>query len=553
MHFGFKNKRSFVATVVLIAAILSCNIPPTAPPKSEFYVSVKGSDALGDGSKSKPWRHIQYAIDNAKPKSGTVLRIILLKGIYEENLVIHRPLEMVGMGIGKATTYPNDVNYPVEEVSIISRKDTNQPSILIENATSVNLQTLVVFGGGVRAVNTRFIMYNVEVTNSLGAYAVQIENCPMFYIEKSQIKTANKTRSDLGIEIRASSGDILNTYLGDLFDHTINIRLSDSGPLTYEDLNQPADIQYITIRDSIIEGSSIYYADGIRIQSAANVKIVNTKITRSHPDAKAANTGTPHNPPYAGIEVAGWITEAQGHALVEIEGVTISGFNIGIGMNPEGFDVKAQNNIISGIEYDVETAYTGYTSASPPVIDFGGGPLGSVGENNFAVQSPYAFYNNVPYETYACYNEWNVPVTNVDDARIFDKLDLPSKGRVNWLCAQSSIFQPTPTITRRPTMSTTERVRITRDTLCYEGPGKNYPVVSSVLQNQTANLIGIGFGNTYYVIENPIFVVPCWVEATSVEYDGDLGTLRIIAAPSTSTPTKAPDRPEPSTATPRGP
>jgi hypothetical protein len=558
-------RRLTIITVSAAAIIGSCNFPPKSPPVTEFYVSIKGSDTTGDGSKSKPWRHIQYAIDHANPKAGTSLTLNILKGIYEEKLVIHKPVALIGAGIGTASTWANDPLYPIQEITVISGSvDVDTPDILIENATSVNLQNLVVHFGGIKVVNTRFIMYQVEIPDTRGLYGVQIENSSLFYIEKSQIRTLQNTRADYGIDIMASSGDIWNSYLGDNFDHAINISSTVLGKPAPSP-NKAMKIQSVNIYDLTIDGAKIFYADGIRIQGATNVKIINTKITRSPLNAETADSGAPHNPPYAGIEIAGWITPVMGQALVEIEGVTISGFDIGVGMNFGGYNVKAQKNDISGIKYDVETKYKQYTNVGFPVVDFGGGPLGSAGGNDFAKQPPYGFYNNVPYDTYACFNVWHVDVTQVDLVRIYDKIDNPSKGRVQWNC-QADVFKVTPTSTRKPTTTplvpsrvtytptrVRERVRIIRDAICYEGPGRNYPVVSAVLQSQTANLMGIGFGGTYYIIENPRFFVPCWIEVAFVEYNGDPGTLRIYAIPPTPTPTKEPNKPDPATQTPSRP
>lgn len=533
--------RLFITAIILLTTVTSCNFPPKPAQFTEFYVSVKGSDTTGNGTKSKPWRHIQYAIDKASAKGGTTLRINVMKGIYEEELVIHKPLLIKGAGIGKATTWANDPLYPQEEVSIITvAKFDDNPNVFIENATSVNLQDLVIQFGGIRAVNTRFIMYNVEIPDSRGLFAVQIESCSMFYIEKSQIRTLGKTRSDYAVDIMASSGDIINTYMGDQFDHTINISTSVLGAKA-PNPNTPLTIQSVNIRDSTIAGAKIYYADGVRIQGPANIKIVNTKITRTHTDAAAANTGTIYNPPYAGISAGGWLTEAQGSALIEIDGVTISGFDVGIGLNPEGFNVRVQNSVIAGIKYNVETKYNGYTNVSEPVIDFGGGPLGSAGKNDFAVQSPYAFYNNVPYDTYACFNEWNVPVNQVDTTRIYDELDVPSKGRVRWTCSADIILitpsrKPTQTaLTQsRPTFTPTSpgrTVTVISDDLCYEGPGDKYAVVSAIMKNQAVELIGLGEGGEYFVVVNPVYKDPCWIKIRSVEFGGDPGLLPLIPLP----------------------
>jgi hypothetical protein len=430
-------------------AILGCALqPPTAPPATDFYVSVKGSDSTGDGSQAKPWRHIQYAIDNAQPAAGTTLTIHLLKGIYEENLVIKRGLKIVGAGVGTASTYPNDPLLPVQEVSVIVRDlQSEAPGILIQDASSVNLQNLVVLFGGLRAVDTRFTLYNVEVQRSRGLYGVQIEDCFFFYLEKVKITTEFNVASDLALDVMASDGDVLNSSMGDYFDHVIN--LSPLGPNDKIDPNVPYQSHSVTIRDSEIAGSNIYYADGVRIQGAMNVRISNTRITRTHPDNEPASKGAPHNPPYAGVEISGYLTKAniegKGVPTVELDGVTTSGFDVGIGINVETMNVLVKNSDLSAVTHDVETSYVGYTNTLYPHVDFGGGSLssgvglpapsnGSVGNNSFDAASLYGFYHDAPYGVTACHNTWGVAPNAIDPQRIYDKLDNAGLGGVTWDC-----------------------------------------------------------------------------------------------------------------------
>jgi hypothetical protein len=440
-------RSALAAAIVLILAILGCALqPPSAPPATDFYVSVKGSDSSGDGSQAKPWRHIQYAIDTSKPVAGTTLTIHLLKGLYEENLVIKRPLLIVGAGVGPSSTWPNDPLTPIQEVSVIIRQKSagDQPSVLIQDATSVNLQNLVVFGGAVRAVNTRFTLYNVEVQGTQGFYGVQIDHCPLFYIEKAKITTYIGTNVDYGIDINASGGDILKSYVGDLFDHVININpVGLSGTI---EPTTPYKPPFISIRDSEIAGSNISYADGIRIVGPTNVRISNTTITRSHPDNEPAD---PYNAPNAAIEIDGYLTKAniegKGAPSVELDEVTTSGFDVGIGMAAETMNVLVKNSSLSAVTHAVETSYHGYSDTAYPQVDFGGGSLssgvgvpdpsnGSVGNNSFDTSSPYAFYHDAPYGVTACHNTWGVATNAIDPQRIYDKLDNASLGRVTWDC-----------------------------------------------------------------------------------------------------------------------
>ncbi len=543
-----KNFNWFAALLILIAAVLSCSYPPQTPPTSDYYVSVKGDDASGNGSQSKPWRHIQYAINHVNPQAGSVPQINLLKGIYEENLVIKKPLILKGAGAGQVTTSPSDPLTPLQDISLIQRADANLPSLLIENATSVNLQDLVVWGGGVRAVNTRFIAHHIEVQYSQGLYGIQLEKCSLFYIEDSKIMTSAGLYSDLGLDLQGSEGEINNSYLGDLFDHVINIIPTGPGEKInpYESFTPP----HVTIRNVEIAGSNIYYADGVRIQGPTFVFIENSKITRTHADNEPAGTGVSHNPPYAAIEVGGWITIGP-PTYVKVDGVTASGFDVGIGTAQEGFGLFVQNSSFSGVTHAAETYYNGYTNVEQPHVDFGGGYYGSVGKNSFSPVEEYGFYNDAPYDVDACYNNWNVDASQIDPQRIYDKLDNGSKGRVKWQCPLADMILPTKPERKvaNPTPTSTGRtVTVHNDDLCYAGPGPRYEVVSAVKSGQVLALVGRGEASAYFVVVNPVYGDQCWVRTSSVKFEGNPDELRIIVIPPTSTVTP---RPVPEVPTPR--
>jgi hypothetical protein len=73
----------------------------------------------------------------------------------------------------------------------------------------------------------------------------------------------------------------------------------------------------VSIRDSTLTGSTIYYADGIRIQGASNLTIQDTTIIRPA-GSEPASTGAVHNPPCAGIEIA---ASSNGNSLVRVDHV----------------------------------------------------------------------------------------------------------------------------------------------------------------------------------------------------------------------------------------
>ena len=63
--------------LIFVLLLVSCTGTPTS---NDYYVSIQGSDSTGNGSQSKPWRTIQYALDQAKSYGNSTIRINLAKG-----------------------------------------------------------------------------------------------------------------------------------------------------------------------------------------------------------------------------------------------------------------------------------------------------------------------------------------------------------------------------------------------------------------------------------------------------------------------------------------
>jgi hypothetical protein len=533
------------AVCALLIAALSCSFPPTSPTAVEFYVSIQGDDLTGNGTQAKPWRHIQYAIEHLPALGpGQTPRINLAKGIYNEDLLIHKALTLRGAGVGAVSTLPGDPLTPIAEISVIARQGpSDAPGILIEAADSVTLDSLVVFGGGLRAVETRLIMRNVEVQASVGLYGVQLERSPLFYIEDSRILTS-LSHSDFGLHIIDSSGEINTSYIGDLFDHVIEINPYSA---TGDNPKPPG----VTVREVTLAGSNVFWADGIRVLGAAFLQVENTHITRTHPDNEAP-IFVGNQFPYAGIEVRG--STPGGNSLVaHIDNVTIGGFDTGIAVMQEGgYGLKVQNSSIAADTYDVWMSYQGYQI--PPGIDFGGGQHGSAGKNFFDPGAQYGFHNDVPYDVDACYNNWGVAAAKIDAERIYDELDNSANGRVHWNCPQADIIglPGTPTLQRaaatpdasaRPNHWTAV---VLQADLCYEGPGADFEVVSALRSGDSVEVLGLGEGRGYFVVRNPIYYDPCWVRVTALDFPGAIDSLRIFPAPTQPgavvTPTATPAR-----------
>jgi len=461
-QFGEKlmtGKMKVIGGLIFVLLLVSCTGTPAS---NDYYVSIQGNDSIGNGSSGKPWRTIQYALDHAMPYGTSTVRINLAKGIYNENILIDHEVIIRGVGSSQTVSTGSNPLVPAQNVSVIVRQaPANVPwwearSVYAINAGEVHLENLNIFGGLVVSENSDFSLDNVIVygvsgwsPDHDGIYGVKVIDSS-FSINNSRIQTHTNHFSDVGFHIMGSSGFINNTYLGNGFDHVINVQLEPSDKASKIDAYHLPIPMQIYITGVSIEGSTIYWADGIRIQAPANVVIQDSKITRA-PGGQMVSSGILHNPPYAGIEVSAYLVGGENEMRrVEILNNQISGFDVGIGINIETLELKAQGNTIQGITYGVQTFYKAYSDTSYPTVDFGGGPLNSKGKNTFSNQPKYAYYNeSAPYLAWACYNYWNVPLNQVDPVRIFDKLDKPALGRVFWKC----ITKPSSTSVPPATLS----------------------------------------------------------------------------------------------------
>jgi uncharacterized protein YgiM (DUF1202 family) len=97
---------------------------------------------------------------------------------------------------------------------------------------------------------------------------------------------------------------------------------------------------------------------------------------------------------------------------------------------------------------------------------------------------------------------------------------------------------PTNTISLQVT-STANNPLVIRDALCWVGPGNAYEVVSAVKTGTQVQLVGRGSLSGWYIITNPIYHDPCWIETANLQIDPgyNISGLPIINPPPTPTPT----------------
>jgi hypothetical protein len=567
-----KNK-GWLACLLAVLVLSACS---GTPKYNEYYVSIQGSDTSGNGTSGKPWRTIQYALDHAKKYGNSTIRINLAKGIYNENIVIDHAVVIRGAGSSQTVSTGTNPLIPVQNVSVIvHQKVENIPwyenySVYAKGAGEVHLENLNVFGGMVYSNDSDFSIEHVIVNgvngwnpDKGGIYGVRVTKSS-FSINNSRIQTGTNVYADLGLQITDSSGFVNNTYLGNGFDHVISIN-TDLTNATSVQYNLPPPKQ-IYITGVTIEGSSVYWADGIRIQAPFNVVVQDTKITRAA-GGDPASAGVPHDVPYAGIELAFGMVASEENEMrrVEVLNVQTSGFDVGIGVNLSTLELKVQNSIIHGITYDVQSFYKDLPDQNEPTVDFGGGPLGSKGENNFSNQPKYAYYHDPgTYLVYACYNIWNVPTPQIDWVRIYDQLDKPSLGRVQWDCSASgnATSQSGLTLVTSIPTPTTRVVAIPKDNInCRAGNSSTeFEVVDFLLANTAYTPLGRGPDNQWLYLVGPSGGRNCWVymgsirlvEGVDVVEIADIpeDVLPIIAYPAIPTETATPEPVERDTAVP---
>jgi hypothetical protein len=100
---------------------------------------------------------------------------------------------------------------------------------------------------------------------------------------------------------------------------------------------------------------------------------------------------------------------------------------------------------------------------------------------------------------------------------------------------------PAATNTPEPT-ATTQKPTIINSNLCWLGPGEKYEVMSSVSKGQTVELLGRGSVAGWFIIRNPIYNDPCWIQDRDIQIDPslDLNSLKIFNPPPLPTNTPKP-------------
>ena len=103
-----------------------------------------------------------------------------------------------------------------------------------------------------------------------------------------------------------------------------------------------------------------------------------------------------------------------------------------------------------------------------------------------------------------------------------------------------------PTATEALPTATPQNPLVLAATLCWEGPGAQYEVVSALKGGERVELIGQGSIAGWWIVNNPIYHDPCWAQAKDLQIEPgyDTSALKIYYPPPTPTSTPV-DTPTP--------
>lgn len=74
---------------------------------------------------------------------------------------------------------------------------------------------------------------------------------------------------------------------------------------------------------------------------------------------------------------------------------------------------------------------------------------------------------------------------------------------------------PPPTFTGTPT----QQPVVTNLAACWFGPGPAYRMESSIKKGEVVELLAVGSVPGWYIIRNPYFQQPCWIQAENLSLD----------------------------------
>ena len=78
---------------------------------------------------------------------------------------------------------------------------------------------------------------------------------------------------------------------------------------------------------------------------------------------------------------------------------------------------------------------------------------------------------------------------------------------------------PLPTATFTPTSGPIQPPTVRHHAACWFGPGSDYNLESNITKGERVQILGVGSLPGWYIIRNPYFQQPCWIQAADLNID----------------------------------
>jgi hypothetical protein len=379
---------AFILIIAFIAAPIFTAIPVRALPTT-WYVSTTGIDGLpNDGSFAKPWRTIQYAVNNAAAGD----TIIVAAGIYDEAVLINKQLTLTGQ--------PGAV---IKPDNLTPKYDgTRRPAVYIDAVEGVTIQGFEIDGTNGLVTNYGIYGFNTNLTT--------IKNNKIHDMVNDAFDVAGVGIIVFGWDATVNNNMIsgntvyktarMGIWVGGMRSSDNNWPISSGNTISYNEV-------YNTWQGPTSDGGG-----GIQVNGAKNTAIADNKVH----DTKAAWF-------YVGIYVYGSST----HNSIQCNDVYNNKYGIvtWIGGGGDvvfgGADVPTSpatntNNIYYNTGYGV------YNIAAPPTLDAtsnwwgsnnGPGSVGPGSGDHVTANVDYSSYRSTPAP---CAPHFTVTVTSAHDS-----------------------------------------------------------------------------------------------------------------------------------------
>jgi hypothetical protein len=393
----------------------------------------------------------------------------------------------------------------ITEPTYIGRPD----SILVINNSSFNDNIAEINGGGIYNNSTLTLNRGSLAGNKANASGGGIDNLGNILIQDSSFIKNNAVDSGGGLCTEGTTGVIRSTFA----DNAATL----GGGLAF------------------LEGSTALQNDTFSANEAADagggIAMIESESSKGKLLASFITMTDNTAPRGGGISI--------NSGTMKIKDSIVAG-------NLSGGDCDIAGGILSAVaeNMDLDGSCAGFTHMEDPQLDALANYGGSTDTHALKLDSPAI--NAAP----DCTNLLGMAVTV--DQRSFSRpvgpfCDLGAFEYQQVLPAPS-LSTTTPTLTFTPTPKpeeptvTPEPPSITaiKNANCRYGPGMLYEIADTLMQGQTALVVGRNEDNTWWQIEGPRFGTLCWVAHTIVEENGPVEGVPIGVAPPEPTLTLEP-------------